>query len=203
MRGRVQDTPEQSESKGWEKLDPWIGSWKKHHAEVLGPRWRNRWRNYNEVGWRTSVAGRPKCHYEIPWSDSNSSWPAKGEKAENGLIEEAGKTIREFVCTSISQIGYGIDDSLELDLDIIPWIVRWAAICYSRYAVGKDGRTSYERLRGRACKAIVVSMGEKVWYKQVGDGLIAATKQKLNGSKVCGSDLQQGAPRHELERRRE
>ena len=30
--------------------------------------------------------------------------PAKGEKAENGLIEEAGKTIREFVCTFMSQI---------------------------------------------------------------------------------------------------
>ena len=30
--------------------------------------------------------------------------PAKGEKAENGLIEEAGKTVREFVCTFISQI---------------------------------------------------------------------------------------------------
>ena len=96
--------------------------------------------------------------------------PAKGEKAENGLIEEAGKTVREFVCTFISQIEYGIDDRLELDLDIIPWIVRWAAICYSRYAVGRDGRTAYERLRGRSCKAIVVPMGEKVWYKQLGDG---------------------------------
>ena len=96
--------------------------------------------------------------------------PAKGEKAENGLIEEAGKTVREFVCIVLSQIEYGIDDRLELDLDIIPWIVRWAAICYSRYAVGRDGRTAYERLRGRSCKAIVVPMGEKVWYKQLGDG---------------------------------
>ena len=88
--------------------------------------------------------------------------PAKGEKAENGLVEEAGKTVREFVCTFISQIGYGIDDRLELDLDIIPWIVRWAAICYSRYAVGRDGRTAYERLRGRSCKAIVVPMGKSM-----------------------------------------
>ena len=101
---------------------------------------------------------------EIPES------PAKGEKAENGLIEEAGKTVREFVCASISQIEDGIDDRLELDIDIIPWIVRWAAICYSRYAVGKDGRTAYERLRGRTCRAVVVPMGEQVWYKQLGDG---------------------------------
>ena len=96
--------------------------------------------------------------------------PAKGEKAENGLIEEAGKTIREFVCTFISQIEYGIDDRLEPDLDIIPWIVRWSAICYSWYAVGRGGRTAYERLWGRSCNAVVVPMGEKVWYKQMGDG---------------------------------
>ena len=97
--------------------------------------------------------------------------PAKGEKAENGLIEEAGKTVRDLVCTFISQIEYGIDDKLPLDACIVPWIVRWAAICYSRYVVGKDGRTAYERLRGRSCKAVVVvPMGEKVWYKQLGDG---------------------------------
>ena len=96
--------------------------------------------------------------------------PAKGEKAENGLIEEAGKTVREFVCTFISAIEYGIDDKLPLDANIIPWIVRWAAICYSRYAVGKDGRTAYERLRGRSCRAVVIPIGEKVWYKQLGDG---------------------------------
>lgn len=77
-------------------------------------------------------------------------------------IEETRKTVRGFACTFISQIGYGVDDRLELGLDIIPWIVRWAAICYSRYAVGKDGRTAYERLRGRTCRAVVAHMGESV-----------------------------------------
>ena len=33
---------------------------------------------------------------------------AKGEKAENCLAEEAGKTVREYVCTFISQIDEGI-----------------------------------------------------------------------------------------------
>ena len=89
--------------------------------------------------------------------------PAKGEKAENGLIEEAGKTIREYFCTILSQIEDGVDDVIPLDSDIIPWIVRWATICYSRYAVGKDGRTSFERLRGRTSRAAVIPMGGKVW----------------------------------------
>ena len=57
-----------------------------------------------------------------------SEAPAKGEKAENGLIEEAGKTIREYVCTFLSAIEDGVDDKIPLDANIIPWIVRWAAI---------------------------------------------------------------------------
>ena len=56
---------------------------------------------------------------------------------------------------------------MPLDPNLHLWAVRWAAICYSRYAVGKDGRTAYERLRGRTCKAVVVPMGEKVWYKKI------------------------------------
>ena len=54
--------------------------------------------------------------------------PAKGEKAENGLIEEAGKTIRGYVCTFLSRIEDGVDDKIPLDANTIPWIVRWAAI---------------------------------------------------------------------------
>ena len=59
---------------------------------------------------------------------------------------------------------------LEADLPIFLWVIRWAAICYSRYAVGRDGRTAYERLRGGACKAIVVPMRERVWYKRLRAG---------------------------------
>ena len=63
---------------------------------------------------------------------------AKGEEAEHVLMDEAGKTIREYFCAFLSQIEEGIDDEIPLDADIIPWIVRWAAICHSRYAVGRD-----------------------------------------------------------------
>ena len=32
---------------------------------------------------------------------------------------------------------------------IMKWAVRWAAMVVSRYLVGKDGRTTQERKRGR------------------------------------------------------
>ena len=97
--------------------------------------------------------------------------PTKGEKAENGLVEVAGKTIRKYTCTVISQIEEGIGEDMDKDSPIFIWIVRWAAICYSRYAVGRDWRTAYERLRGITCKAVVVPMGEKVVYRRLRAGV--------------------------------
>ena len=56
---------------------------------------------------------------------------------------------------------------LKSDDVIIQWMIRWAAMMVSRYMVGKDGRTSFERRRGRACRVPVATFGEKVWYKQI------------------------------------
>ena len=56
---------------------------------------------------------------------------------------------------------------LQYDDVIIQWMIRWTAMMVSRYMVGKVGRTSYERRRGRACRVPVATFGEKVWYKQI------------------------------------
>ena len=46
-------------------------------------------------------------------------------------------------------------------------MVRWAAIAISRCSVGNDGKTSFERLRGRPCRQEVLLFGENVWYKEL------------------------------------
>ena len=40
---------------------------------------------------------------------------------------------------------------------------------YSRYKVGEDGKTAYERQKGRKCKLEVVPFGEFVRYKKLGE----------------------------------
>ena len=42
---------------------------------------------------------------------------------------------------------------LKCDDVIIQWMIRWAATMVSRYMVGQDGRTSYERRRSRAMQS--------------------------------------------------
>ena len=51
----------------------------------------------------------------------------------------------------------------------------------SRFLVGKDGRTGYERRRGRRCTLGVVPFGETMWYKQKREG----KERKYNFESEC------------------
>ena len=102
--------------------------------------------------------------------------PSRGESQSNGTVEEAGKTVREFVRVPREHV----QDKAEVELGasdvIVLWMVRWAAMMVSRFLVGKDGLTAYERRRGRKCRIPVVAFGEKVWYKEIRPGKERANK---------------------------
>ena len=63
------------------------------------------------------------------------------------------------------QLEAKIKHDLDTDLPIVQWMARWAAMAISRFRVGKDGRTAYERKRGRRCRMPIATFGEKVLYK--------------------------------------
>jgi hypothetical protein len=65
------------------------------------------------------------------------------------------------------QIEDKADMKIQGDEAIVEWMVRWAAMVVSRYLVGKDGRTAYERRKGRLCRMVCIPFGETVWYREV------------------------------------
>ena len=73
--------------------------------------------------------------------------PAKGESPSNGAIEEAGKTVREFVRVYRDQIQENAKITILSDSVLLQWMIRWAAMAGSRFKVGADGRTAFERRR--------------------------------------------------------
>ena len=93
--------------------------------------------------------------------------PAKGESQSNGRVEEAGKTVRGFTRVFKEHLEEKTTTKLEPEDVILQWMIRWAAMNASRFLVGKDGRTGYERRRGRKCKLHSLPIGEKVWYKRI------------------------------------
>ena len=93
--------------------------------------------------------------------------PPKGESQSNGRVEGAGKTIRGFVRVMKDQVEAEAGVKLEGKDNIVQWLVRWGAMVPSRFLVGKDGKTAFERSRGRPCNTPTDKFGEKVWYKEL------------------------------------
>ena len=93
--------------------------------------------------------------------------PAKGESQSNGAAEAAGKLVREFIRVLKQQLEDKAKMKLKGDEDVVQWMARWAAMLVSRYLVGKDGRTGYERRKGRQCRLVYIPFGELVWYREV------------------------------------
>ena len=78
--------------------------------------------------------------------------PAGGEHCQaDGLIEEAGKTLREYVRIFKTQIEQNTGKRIETNLPIMEWAVRWAGLMLTRYKKTSDGKTAYERIRGKEC----------------------------------------------------
>ena len=67
---------------------------------------------------------------------------------------------------------------------ILQWLIRWVAMAYSRYKLGADGKTPYERQKSRKCVLEVVPVGEFVRYKQLGE--TSQERKSLESSWVEG-----------------
>ena len=82
--------------------------------------------------------------------------PSKGEHASNGVVEEAGKTIRDMAKVFKLQLETNLGRSLHMKEPIMHWLVRWAAMALSRFQVGKDRNTADQRQTGNTCGTYIV-----------------------------------------------
>ena len=91
----------------------------------------------------------------------------KGESSSNGRVEEAGKTVRGLVKVLKDQMEFKTYMTIESSDVIMQWLVRWSAMLYSRYKTGADGKTAYQRQKGKPCRMEVIPFGEMVMYKKL------------------------------------
>ena len=105
---------------------------------------------------------------ERPWPETTGKVvvdnPPMYESQSSGIVEEAGN-IRECVLRFKDVIETKAKMKIDGSMALAPWMIRWAAMNVSRFQVGTDGMTAYERRRGRTCRVPMVCFGEKVWYK--------------------------------------
>ena len=60
--------------------------------------------------------------------------------------------------------------------NVLPWLIMYAAMLLNICRVGEDGRTAYERRRGKKFRREVPEFGESIWYLKPG----SAGKDKLD-----------------------
>ena len=93
--------------------------------------------------------------------------PPTSESASNGRVEEAGRTIRDMVRVLKLQLESKLKRAIAVQEPIMQWMVRWAAMLLSRFRVGGDGQTAFQRQTGKRCITDVVPYAETVWYREL------------------------------------
>ena len=87
-----------------------------------------------------------------------------GESECNGRVEHAIRRVQDRVRTLKCHIEGETGMSFDKHLPIMTWIVRWAGELLSKYSIGNDRKTSYERIRGQLCRRPIVQSCESIPY---------------------------------------
>ena len=68
---------------------------------------------------------------------------------------------------------------IESNSKVLSWIVEFAGVLINRYEVGHDGRTAYERTRGKQSKLLGFEFAEKVLFRRAPIGQRLAKLESL------------------------
>ena len=89
------------------------------------------------------------------------------ESESNGRVEVAIRRAQE-VRAWRHQLECGIQRSLPDDAPIMSWSIRWTGAFTSKYVIGDDGKSTYERVRGEQCAVPIVPFAEAAMYIPLG-----------------------------------
>ena len=84
----------------------------------------------------------------------------------NGVVERAIQSVQGVVRTMGSCVEEKWGVQLGAEHVVWPWLVEYAGWLLTRAEVGKDGKTAYERSRGKRAKLPGVAFGEGVMWKR-------------------------------------
>lgn len=94
-------------------------------------------------------------------SRDRSKYVETRDSQASGAAERAVQALGE----QVSVLRQGLEGRLGIKLQssrpVVAWMVEHAAAVLSKYEVGADGRTAYERMKGRPCSHEMAEFGER------------------------------------------
>ena len=88
-----------------------------------------------------------------------------GSSQSNGFIERAIQYVEGQIRTMKLDFESHLGEKIPSDHNSIPWLVEYAAVLINRGQVGKDGKTAYERLKGKPASLPGMQFGEKMLWR--------------------------------------
>ena len=106
-----------------------------------------------------------------------------GDSRANGAAERAvqavGEQVRVLRKALEDRVGYRLSGTHP----VLAWLIEHSADVLSKFLVGDDGKTAYERLKGKKYEKELVEFGERVHYRFEKRGGVRTTNWKSNGGR--------------------
>ena len=87
-----------------------------------------------------------------------------GEHQSNGDIERAVQAVEGQIRCMILSLESRYKSKIRQDHPIFPWLIRHSAILLNIAKVGDDGKTAYERRKGKRFLRAIPEIGECIWF---------------------------------------
>ena len=84
----------------------------------------------------------------------------------NGIVERGIQSVEGMIRSLRSALEERINAKLDIGDSIWAWLVEYASYLLNRLEVGKDGKTAYERNKGKHAKVQGVEFGEAILWKR-------------------------------------
>ena len=120
----------------------------------------------NNIAQRRSAASKLEAADEVVsvTRTIHESSPV-GSSQSNGFIERAIQDEEGHIRTIKLDLESRIKGKIPSSHDIMPWLIEYAAVLINRGQVGADGKTAYERLKGKKASLPGLQFGERVLWK--------------------------------------
>jgi hypothetical protein len=88
----------------------------------------------------------------------------KGSKGSNGIVERAVQSVEQCLRTMKSSLGERMNVKIDVLHPVNSWLCEYTSYMTNRVEVGNDGKTAYERTKGKRAEVAGLEFAEKVMW---------------------------------------
>ena len=89
----------------------------------------------------------------------------KGSKGSNGVVERAVQAVEQNLRANTSSLDERFGVRVDVQHPVLTWLCEYVSYMMNRLEVASDGKTPYERVKGKRADVAGLEFGEKVLWK--------------------------------------